>query len=141
MIAAVIDLHAGIGELSALAFLWIVVELLEPTVTRLRRAMRVALFGFTAVVINWILAGFMSLSKGSVVPHSLPLQIKENIFLLLPFLSIFIFMLLRQGSREIILDKTTRRRAILLSVLAFVLTIIIIGLGHFATYSSRAGTT
>ena len=146
---ALVFLHACIGEFAALAFLWVSVELLEPTATRIQRATHVSLIGVVATFLCWLLGGVYyvihyndfvrPVIKSGPYPwaHDIMMEIKQHVFLLVPFLALMVYLLIRQSSREIILDKTMRRRTIILSLFTFCLCFLMTALGYFASFGSR----
>jgi hypothetical protein len=62
MINPLIFIHAIIGELGLFAFLWVMVELLNPTETRIRRAKIAATIGVACLLIAWVAGGFYYLN-------------------------------------------------------------------------------
>ncbi len=146
---ALVFLHALIGEVAALAFLWVSIELLEPTATRIRRATNASLVGLVATFLCWILGGayyvfhyndfVRPVIKAGPYPwaHEIMMEIKQHIFLLIPFLALMVFLLIRQSSREIILDKTMRRRTIILSVFTFFLCFLMTAFGYLSSFGAR----
>ncbi len=99
MIESLVGLHAGLGELGAIAFIWAFVELLDPTPKRLKRAKIAGWIGFIAFLAAWVAGGFyyVEFYGENVKPlikegpskwaHSLIMETKEHLFLFLPFLS------------------------------------------------------
>src|SRR3989338_2146143 len=79
-----IGLHAVLGELSALAFLWVMVEMLSPTEGRIRRAKMIAGFGVILI------------------------------FFFLPFLAIVVWGTLKQYGNDLIENKRDLARAIMI---------------------------
>ena len=94
-----IMLHAGLGELGVAAFLWVTVELINPTEQRQRRARIVAWIGLIAFLAAWIVGGYyyVTIYGTAIKPyikvgptpwgHTVIMEAKEHIFLLLPFLA------------------------------------------------------
>ncbi len=99
MMDSLIGIHAGLGELGAVAFIWAFVELIQPTPARLKRAKIAGWIGFIAFLAAWVAGGFyyVDFYGGNVKPlikegpskwaHSLMMETKEHVFLFLPFLS------------------------------------------------------
>ena len=95
-----IGAHAFFGEAGALLFLWVLVELLNPSPERLRRARIVSMLGAFFLVAAWIVGGYYYVEfygalvkpviKGGPMPwaHSIVTETKEHVFLFLPFLAI-----------------------------------------------------
>lgn len=94
-----IGLHAGLGELGVAAFFWALIELLNPTEQRQRRATIAVWIGLVAFIAAWIVGGYYYVTiygtaikpwiKAGPTPwgHSIIMEAKEHIFLLLPFLA------------------------------------------------------
>ncbi|MDZ4663027.1 MAG: hypothetical protein SGJ18_15555 [Pseudomonadota bacterium] len=149
MMTALVFLHASIGEVAALAFLWVSIELFEPTATRIKRATAVSLVGVIATFLCWILGGayyvihyvdfVRPVIKSGPYPwaQEIMMEIKQHIFLLIPFLALMVYLLIRQSSREIILDKTMRRRTIVLSLVTFFLCFLMTALGYLTSFGAR----
>ena len=107
MVYVLIGLHAVLGEAGALAFLWCAVEVLEPTATRLARARTAALVGTGLMVLSWVSGGYYYLAhygphvkpaiKAGSLPwaHTVGMELKEHVFLFLPFLGLSIYGQLR----------------------------------------------
>lgn len=102
MINPLIAIHAGLGELGGLAFLWVLVELLHASDSRKKRAQIVAWIGVGAFLLSWIIGGYYYVKtygpmikpviKSGPTPwaHSIITETKEHIFLFLPFMAITI---------------------------------------------------
>lgn len=146
---ALVFLHASIGAVAALSFLWVSIELIEPTAARIKRATTVSLVGVWATFSCWILGGAYYLFQYTefVRPiitsgphpwaHEIIMEIKQHVFLLIPFLALMVYLFIRQSSREILLDKTMRRLTIILSLFTFFLCFVITALGYFTSFGAR----
>jgi hypothetical protein len=94
-----IGAHAFLGEAGALMFLWVLVELLNPSPERLRRARIVSMLGTFFLIAAWVVGGYYYVKiygaeikpiiKGGPMPwaHSIVTETKEHVFLFLPFLA------------------------------------------------------
>jgi len=121
-----IGLHAVLGELSALAFLWVMVEMLSPTEGRIRRAKMIAGFGVILIFLSWITGGYYYLTdyqatvkaviKAGPYPwaHSVITETKEHVFIFLPFLAIVVWGTLKQYGNDLIENKRDLARAIMI---------------------------
>ena len=101
-----IGLHAILGEIGIFAFLWVFVELLNPSELRIKRARVASLVGIIFFILSWIVGGYYYVSfygpnikpiiKEGPQPwaHSIVMEVKEHVFLFLPFLAIINYMLL-----------------------------------------------
>lgn len=111
MINPLIGLHAGLGELGAMAFLWMLIELLQPTDTRLRRARMAVWIGVTAFLLAWLFGGYYYVvTYGAVIKpiikagplpwtHSVIMETKEHLFLFLPFLAVTVAFAVRHAQK------------------------------------------
>lgn len=102
MINPLIGLHAVLGEVGAIALLWVMVELWHPTEAGKRRAVKAAWLGVAALLAAWVFGGWYYVAeygnaikpiiKAGPLPwtHSVIMETKEHLFLFLPFLAILI---------------------------------------------------
>lgn len=144
-----IGLHAGLGELGILAFVWVFIELLNPTETRLKRAKIAAIIGSLSFFLSWISGGYYYVEfYGSIVKplikdgptpwaHSVITETKEHVFLFLPFLSLFVTGLLCKYSDNVHKIKKYRVHILLLSGLIFVLGASMAGMGYLISSGMR----
>ena len=58
MASPLIGIHAALGELGTVAFLWVLVELLNPSAQRIKRAKIAALLGTSLLFLAWIIGGY-----------------------------------------------------------------------------------
>ena len=58
MVNPLILIHAAMAEIGLFAFLWVVVEMLNPSETRIARAQVAALTGFACLFFAWLVGGF-----------------------------------------------------------------------------------
>ncbi len=145
-----IGLHAILGEVGALAFLWVLVELLNPNESRLRRARFAALLGVLFLVGSWIVGGFYYVTEygAAVKPiiksgptpwaHSVITETKEHIFLFLPFLAIAAWGLLHRFQNEFMQNPKLRIAVVLISALIVLLAFAIAGMGFVISSGFRA---
>jgi len=145
-----IGLHAVLGEVGALAFLWVFVELLNPSESRLRRARIVAFLGMMFLVGAWITGGFYYLTeygaavkpiiKSGPIPwaHSVITETKEHVFLFLPFLAILEWGLLRRYRDEFIQNRNFRIAVLLIALLIVLIAFAMAGMGFIISSGFRA---
>lgn len=106
--------HIGLGELGILAFVWLIVELVNgPSTAGLLRAKGAALMGAILFFAAWVVGGtYYVVHYGSVVKpviqdgawpwsHGIFTETKEHVFLFLPFLSLTVTALLWQGEQQL----------------------------------------
>ncbi|OGC83956.1 hypothetical protein A3D68_00085 [Candidatus Adlerbacteria bacterium RIFCSPHIGHO2_02_FULL_52_17] len=145
-----IGLHAVLGEVGALAFLWVLVELLNPNESRLRRARIAALLGILFLAGAWFFGGFYYVTeygaavkpiiKSGPIPwaHSIITETKEHVFLFLPFLAILTWGLLKRYQNEFIQKRNFRMTVLLISGLVVLLAFAMAGMGFLISSGFRA---
>ncbi|OGG78484.1 hypothetical protein A3A36_01600 [Candidatus Kaiserbacteria bacterium RIFCSPLOWO2_01_FULL_52_12b] len=145
-----IGVHAALGEIGALAFLWVVVELLNPSESRLRRARIAALLGVLFLIGAWVTGGFYYVTeygaavkpiiKAGPLPwaHSVITETKEHVFLFLPFLAILVWGLLRRFANELLQNRQARIAVILISAVIVLLAFAMAGMGFIISSGFRA---
>lgn len=101
MINPLIGIHIGLGELGIIAFLWVFVELLNPSPARIKRAKIASVIGVVSFILAWVSGGAYYLTEyGEVVKpliktgpapwaHYIFTETKEHVFLFLPFIAAF----------------------------------------------------
>lgn len=145
-----IALHAVLGEFGALAFLWVFVELLNPSESRLQRARIAAFLGVIFLIASWFFGGFHYLTEyGAVVKpiikagpipwaHSVITETKEHVFLFLPFLAILELGLLRRYKDEFMQNTNFKIAALLVALLIVLLAFAMAGMGFIISSGFRA---
>jgi hypothetical protein len=145
-----VGLHAVLGEAGALAFLWVLVELLNPSESRLRRARLAALLGVLFLIGSWVVGGFYYVTeygaavkpiiKSGPIPwaHSVITETKEHVFLFLPFLAILAWGLLMRFRDECMRNRNVRIAAVLVSALIVLLAFAMAGMGFIISSGFRA---
>ena len=136
-----IFVHSIIAEIGLFAYLWVMVEMLNPTETRIRRAKVAAMIGVTCLFVAWFAGGFYYVEVyGSMVKpaikasdakwvHSIVMETKEHVFLFLPLLAILTTSLIFRFGRELIENRTAKKAVVLLAGLIFLLGFSIAGMG------------
>ena len=145
-----IGLHAVLGELGALAFLWVLVELLNPTEGRVRRARFIAFLGMAFLIAAWVVGGYYyvtvygievkPLIKAGPTPwaHSVITETKEHVFLFLPFLAALAWGTLERYRAEIAANRKVRIGLILVSALIVLMAFSMAGMGFIISSGFRA---
>ena len=136
-----IALHAALGEAGALAFLWVLVELLN----------RIAAFlGVLFLTASWVAGGFYyvteygaavkPLIKSGPLPwaHSVITETKEHVFLFLPFLAILAWGLLTRFRDEFMQNRDLRIATILVAGLVVLMAFAMAGMGFIISSGFRA---
>lgn len=131
------------------AFLWVLVEMLNPTETRIARAQMAAIFGFAFLIFAWLVGGFYyveiyglhvkPLIKASDAKwvHSIVMEVKEHVFLFLPILATLTAALLYKYDGELLENRDARLSIVLLAGLIFVLGFSIAGMGALVSSGYR----
>jgi len=141
MMNPLIFVHALIAEAGLFAFLWVFVELLNPTETRIRRAKIAATVGLVCLLTAWLAGGFyyVEVYGSQIKPaikasdakwaHSIVMEVKEHVFLFLPILATVVVAMLYKYGEEVIERKDARLTVVLLAGLVFLLGFSIAGMG------------
>ena len=141
MVNPLIFIHAAIAEIGLFAYLWVLVELLNPTETRIRRARTASIIGVACLLVAWIAGGFyyITIYGADIKPvikasdaswvHSIIMETKEHVFLFLPLLAILTTSLISRFGRELMNNKEARTTVTLFSGLIFLLGFAIAGMG------------
>ncbi len=149
MMNPLIFVHAILAEIGLFAFLWVLVELLNPTGARIERAKIAAVIGAVCLLTAWLAGGFYYVEVyGSFIKpvikaseakwvHSIVMEVKEHVFLFLPILALLIVALLHKFDKEIIKNKDARVSIILLAGLVFLLGFSIAGMGAIISSGYR----
>ena len=149
MVNPLILIHAAIAEIGLFAFLWVVVEMLNPSETRIARAQVAALTGFACLFFAWLVGGFYyvevyglhikPLIKASDAKwvHSIVMEVKEHVFLFLPILATLTTALLYKYDEELINNRDARLSIVLLAGLIFLMGFSIAGMGAIISSGYR----
>jgi hypothetical protein len=141
MIDPLIFLHVMVAEFGLFAFLWVLVEVLNPTETRIRRARIAAVIGLACLLAAWIAGGFYYVEvygaqvkpaiKAGDAPwvHSVVMEVKEHVFLFLPVLAATTAALLLKFNNDLLHNREARLTVAMLAGLVFLLGFVIAGMG------------
>ncbi len=144
-------LHAGLGDLGALCFLWIVAEIINGSRDAFRRARAVSVAGLVLLVAAWIVGGWYYVTVygpvvkpvilGSAYPwaHTVVMETKEHIFLFIPVMAAVVTIALL-SSKDFKEMATKGRTALgLLSALVFLAAFSMSFFGFLISSGARAG--
>ncbi len=150
MVHPLIGSHAIMGELGFLAFIWVFVELLNPTEGRIKRAKIASVLGVIFLFTSWLMGGFYYVNvygedvkpviKAGPEPwaHKIIMETKEHTFLFLPFLSILnVFMIFSYGN-NLINNKKARMSVLLIAGLIVLLGLAMAGMGYLVSSGFRS---
>lgn len=141
MLNPLVLVHATLAELGLFAFLWVFVEILNPTEVRIRRAKIAAVIGVSCLIAAWLAGGFyyVEVYGSQIKPvikasdakwvHSIVMEVKEHVFLFLPILAALVAALLYRFDKELISNKDARQSVVMLAGLIFLLGFSIAGMG------------
>ena len=147
---ALIALHAAFGEIGALLFLWVLVEMLNSSESSLRRARLAALLGVLFLFGSWAVGGFYYVTdygtavkpiiKEGPLPwaHSVITETKEHLFLFIPFIALLVWGLLKRYRYEFMQNARARLAVMLLSGLTVLLAFSMAGMGFIISSGFRA---
>ena len=142
-------IHILAGEIGAFSFLWNFIEMLNPTDTRLSRARTSAMIGLVSIVISWISGGIYYLTKygSSIKPiikagplpwaHLVIMEVKEHVFLFLPFLAFMAYASLKDQNVCPIEKSDCHKSHLRFSGLVFLLGLSMVAMGFMITFGYR----
>jgi len=146
MVNVLTYIHATIGGVGLIAFLWVLIELLDPTETRIRRAKAAAVIGLSCLFISWVTGGYyyVNVYGSDIKPiikagdlkwvHSVVMETKEHVFLFLPLLAILTTSLIFRFGVELVGNRNINQFIILLSGLICLLGFLIAGMGEIISW-------
>ncbi|MGE0174637.1 MAG: hypothetical protein AB7T49_17725 [Oligoflexales bacterium] len=147
-----IGLHALLGEIGAFSFFWILIDLVGPnSENSFIRARWAALMGTISLFLSWIVGGYYYLGnyqtlvkpviKSGPYPwtHSVVTETKEHVFLLLPFLALYIYSLLHEESPQtMVLNEKGRLNIMMLAAAVFVMGLSMAAMGYLISSGFRS---
>jgi hypothetical protein len=150
-ISVYVLLHAGLGDLGSVCFLWIVAEIVNGSADGFVRARIVAAAGLTLLVAAWVIGGYYYVTTygpvekpvilGSAYPwvHKVVMEGKEHVFLFIPIMAAVVTIALfsAKGFKEMAVKGRTALG--ILSALVFLSGFSMALLGFLIAASVRAG--
>lgn len=145
-----IGLHAMLGEIGGMLFIWVFVELLNPTENRLKRAQIVSLLGVIILFLSWIVGGFYYVQfygplvkpviKSGPLPwaHSIITETKEHVFIFLPILAVLVYGLIKNYQLRLLEDKKLKVALLMLVGLVVLITFSMAGMGYVMSSGFRS---
>ena len=149
MVNPLIGIHAIVGELGVFAFLWVLVELINPTEQRIKRAKIAAILGVILFFMSWAVGGYNYIAfysadvkpiiKEGPIPwaHSIFTETKEHVFLFLPFLSLLTLGLIYQHKDILTLNNDIKVSILLLSGFIVLIGLSMAGMGFLISTGAR----
>ena len=145
-----IGVHAALGEIGVLSFLWCIVELLNPTDKRIKRAIIASVLGTIFIFASWVAGGYYYVNfygenvkpviKEGLQPwaHSVVTETKEHVFLFLPFISLLATSLLVRHKKRLIKEHVLKKAVISLCWLVVLIGLAMAGMGYIISSSFRS---
>lgn len=149
MVNPLILIHAIAAEIGVIAFLWVLVELLNASEIRIARAQVAALIGCVCLFFAWYMGGlyYVEVYGNHVKPlikaseaawvNNIVMEVKEHVFLFLPILATLSAALLYRYDMELIENRDARVSIVLLAGLIFLLGFSIAGMGAIISSGYR----
>ncbi|MCL4385393.1 MAG: hypothetical protein M1326_03665 [Cyanobacteria bacterium] len=146
----IVILHAALGEIGALSFLWVLMELINKQEKSYIRAKWISLSGVILFFINWFLSGinYVMHYKNSVEPaikntnlvwvNNIIMDIKLHVFIFIPILALFLFLIILSFPRWSSDLKIPRKPIYALCILIVFLGFIMVSFGYIVSASVRA---
>ena len=150
MVNFLVGTHAALGELGVLAFLWCMVELLNPTVPRVKRATIAAIIGTLFILASWTTGGYyyLNIYGSNIKPiinegsqswaHQIITETKEHVFLFLPFIAFLTTSLLMHHKNRLIAESALRHAIIHLCALVVIIGLLMAGMGYIISSAFRS---
>jgi len=149
MVHPLIGVHAAIAELGLAAFIWVFVEMFTIDKKSVRRMKIAALIGTISLTLSWFTGGYYYLVRyGPLVKplikagawpwaHSIIMEVKEHVFLFIPFLCVLTLTMIHQYNSKIITDKKLRKSIGLLCITIVVLGAMMAVMGYTISSAAR----
>ena len=149
MVSMLVGLHAVVAEIGLFAFIWVFVELLNPTEVRIKRAKIASIIGVSFLVLSWFVGGAYYVgdygtdvkpvikSGDAAWTHGIAMEVKEHVFLFLPILAIVTSLLIFRYDNEIIRKEGEKIAIDLLAGLIFLMGFAMAGLGIMISMGFR----
>jgi len=143
-------LHAALGEIGALSFLWVLAELINKQKKSYVRAKWVSLCGVIMFFTSWFLSGYYYVTqyKNLVEPaikntnfiwvSNIIMEIKADIFKFIPILALFAFIVILSFPKWSSDDKIPRKSIYAICILIVFLGFIMVSFGYIVSATIRA---
>jgi len=143
-------LHAALGEIGALSFLWVLAELINKQKKNYVRAKWVSLGGVIMFFTNWFLSGYYYVTqyKNLVEPaikntnfiwvSNIIMEIKVDIFKFIPILALFAFIVILSFPNWSSDNKIPRKSIYAICILIVFLGFIMVSFGYIVSATVRA---
>ena len=144
-------LHAATGELGALLFLWVLIDLKNRQAAGYLRAKWVSLSGFILLFASWFFSGSYYVThygnvvkpviKEGIMPwvHGVIMETKEHVFIFIPILALITFLVISAFPNWAEDDSIPRKPVYAISILIVLLGFGMVGMGYIISAAARAG--
>lgn len=143
--------HVGFGELAGICFLIVAIETFNRTEKGLVRAKISAAIGTIGAFLSWLVGGYyyvvhygtevkpILISQASTLKwaHKIIIEYKEHIFLFIPILAVAVLVFYLKTGKWSDVDSKTLNKAACLSVLIFLMSFLMAGLGSIVSMAAR----
>jgi len=143
-------LHAAAGELGALLFLWVIIELKNRREDGYLRAKWVSFSGFVLLFISWFVSAvYYTGHYGNIVKpvikegnfawvHGVIMETKEHVFIFIPILALLVFIIIASTPNWAKDKEIPGKPIYALSILVIVLGFGMVSLGYIISAAARA---
>ncbi|MGZ5486861.1 MAG: hypothetical protein ACXWFB_13310 [Nitrososphaeraceae archaeon] len=143
-------IHAALGELGILSFLWVLLELINKQEKSYIRAKWISLIGVILLFLTWFLSGanYIAHYEKSVEPvlknttiiwvNDIIMEIKLYVFIFIPILALFLFLIILSFPKWSSDIKIPRKPIYALCILIVFLGFIMVSFGYIVSASLRA---
>ncbi|MHB1377824.1 MAG: hypothetical protein ACYCXB_10480 [Candidatus Humimicrobiaceae bacterium] len=145
----IVILHAALGEIGVLSFLWVLAELINKQEKSYIRAKWISLGGVILLFINWFLSGYYYAAryKNLVEPaikntnfiwvSSIIMETKVDIFKFIPILALFAFIAILSFPKWSSDNKIPRKSIYAICILIVFLGFIMVSFGYIVSATVR----
>ncbi|MEK6836416.1 MAG: hypothetical protein AABX94_01975 [Nanoarchaeota archaeon] len=149
MVSSLIAIHAFLGEAGIIAFIWVFIELLNPSKERVNRAKFAALLGTIFFLLSWLSGGYYYVQDYGVNvkpvikegpqpwAHSIFTETKEHVFLFLPFLAILTLSILKKYDKDLLKNNNTKKAILYLCIIIVIIGALMAGMGYLISTGYR----
>ena len=142
-------IHAGLGELGAICFIWVLIEIINQKDEGLLRARKASLIGIVATLASWFVGGYYYVvTYGSQVKpiikasqykwaHSIVMEVKEHVFLFIPILACTVWLLLNSSDSWKAMGDKGRKSVAVLATIIFLIGFSMAFLGFLISAGAR----
>jgi hypothetical protein len=143
-------IHAALGEIGILSFLWVLMELINKQEKSYIRAKWISLSGVILLFLNWFLSGANyvihyeklvepALENTNIIwVNDIIMEIKLYVFIFIPILALFLYLIILSFPKWSSDIKIPRKPVYALCILIVFLGFIMVSFGYIVSASLRA---